>query len=136
MGDGLHFNYISQSGNTIQVLVDKGINVDEIKLYGDAEDADALDVSSCEDVFSELESVISKVGKCDTHIFISPLPLLGCFIFFFLVYVSYLLQLRVHQFIQSHHSVRILHLIVYISLKYTYLSINMHLDLILSQSTC
>lgn len=66
MGDVLHFNYISQSGNTIQVLVDKGINVDEIKLYGDAEDVDALDVSSCEDGFSELESVISKVGKRDT----------------------------------------------------------------------
>ncbi|XXG81859.1 hypothetical protein AAC387_Pa09g2409 [Persea americana] len=45
----------------LQVLVNKGINVDEIKLYGDAEDADALDVSSCEDGFSELESVISKL---------------------------------------------------------------------------
>ncbi|KAF8398965.1 hypothetical protein HHK36_014830 [Tetracentron sinense] len=44
----------------LQVLIDKGITVDEIKLYGDMENDDALDISSIEDGFAELEAVISK----------------------------------------------------------------------------
>lgn len=43
------------------MLVEKGISVDEIKLYGEMESDEALDESSSEDSFSELETVISKV---------------------------------------------------------------------------
>lgn len=48
-----------------QVLVDNGVHIDEIKLYGDTEDVDENDMLADEDGFSELESVISKVGKFD-----------------------------------------------------------------------
>ncbi|MED6114145.1 hypothetical protein PIB30_077479 [Stylosanthes scabra] len=44
-----------------QVLLNKGVVVDEIKLYGETEDDEDLDESSCEDGFSELEAVISKI---------------------------------------------------------------------------
>jgi hypothetical protein len=43
------------------VLIDKGVSVDEIKLYGETESDEALDESLIEDSFSELEAVISKV---------------------------------------------------------------------------
>ncbi|XP_062107612.1 uncharacterized protein LOC133818631 isoform X2 [Humulus lupulus] len=46
----------------LQVLIEKGVSADEIKLYGETESDDALDESSSES-FLELESVISKVGK-------------------------------------------------------------------------
>lgn len=46
-----------------QVLVDKGVVVDEIKLYGQTEIDEALDDSLTEDSFTELEAVISKVGN-------------------------------------------------------------------------
>lgn len=46
-----------------QVLVDKGISVDEIKLYGEMENDEALDESFSEGSFAELEDVISKVGN-------------------------------------------------------------------------
>lgn len=46
----------------LQVLIDKGISVDEIRLYGESENDDALDDSLNDDNFSELEAVISKVS--------------------------------------------------------------------------
>ncbi|KAL2317277.1 hypothetical protein Fmac_031153 [Flemingia macrophylla] len=45
----------------LQVLLDKGVLVDEIKLYGEIEDDEALDESFSEDRFSELETVMSKI---------------------------------------------------------------------------
>ncbi|CAJ1970854.1 unnamed protein product [Sphenostylis stenocarpa] len=45
----------------LQVLLDKGVLVDEIKLYGDEEDDEPLDESFAEDSFSELEAVMVKV---------------------------------------------------------------------------
>ncbi|KAJ4959804.1 hypothetical protein NE237_019714 [Protea cynaroides] len=45
----------------LQVLVDKGIALDEIKLYGGMEVGNALDDAACVDSFGELEDVISKV---------------------------------------------------------------------------
>ncbi|XP_061374654.1 uncharacterized protein LOC133316875 [Gastrolobium bilobum] len=45
----------------LKVLLDKGVVVDEIKLYGEADDDEALDESFCEDSFSELEAVIAKI---------------------------------------------------------------------------
>ncbi|KAK4276369.1 hypothetical protein QN277_019326 [Acacia crassicarpa] len=45
----------------LQVLIDKGVLVDEIKLYGGVESDEALDESFCEDSFAELEVVISKL---------------------------------------------------------------------------
>ncbi|RDX85251.1 hypothetical protein CR513_33589, partial [Mucuna pruriens] len=45
----------------LQVLLDKGVLVDEIKLYGDAEDDEGLDESFSEDSFSELEGVMTKI---------------------------------------------------------------------------
>lgn len=44
-----------------QVLIDKGVSVDEIKLYGEMESDEALDESYIEESFSELEAVITKV---------------------------------------------------------------------------
>ncbi|PON89064.1 hypothetical protein TorRG33x02_151390 [Trema orientale] len=44
----------------LQVLAEKGVTADEIKLYGEMESDEALDESSGES-FSELESVISKI---------------------------------------------------------------------------
>nr|DAD32157.1 TPA_asm: hypothetical protein HUJ06_011008 [Nelumbo nucifera] len=45
----------------LQVLVDRGVTVDEIKLYGNMDEEDALDDSLSEDSFVELEAVISKI---------------------------------------------------------------------------
>ncbi|XP_028055259.1 uncharacterized protein LOC114259441 isoform X1 [Camellia sinensis] len=45
----------------LQVLIGKGVSVNEIKLYGEMESDDALDESFSEDGFSELEAVISKL---------------------------------------------------------------------------
>uniref|UniRef100_A0A1D1YUD0 Sensory neuron membrane protein 2 n=2 Tax=Anthurium amnicola TaxID=1678845 RepID=A0A1D1YUD0_9ARAE len=45
----------------LQGLLDRGINLDEIKIYGCEEDVDALDISSVEDSFEDLEAVISKL---------------------------------------------------------------------------
>ncbi|XP_057972257.1 uncharacterized protein LOC131160508 isoform X2 [Malania oleifera] len=45
----------------LQALVDKGVLVDEIKLYGETVNDDALDDSFSEDSFAELESIISKI---------------------------------------------------------------------------
>lgn len=45
----------------LRVLVEKGVSVDEIKLYGEPESNDALDDSSTNDDFTELEEIISKV---------------------------------------------------------------------------
>jgi hypothetical protein len=42
-------------------LVDKGVLVDDIKLYGETVNDEALDESLCEDSFSELEAVMTKV---------------------------------------------------------------------------
>ncbi|KAL0463387.1 UNVERIFIED_CONTAM: hypothetical protein Slati_0226300 [Sesamum latifolium] len=44
----------------LQVLIDKGVSVNEIKLYGEPESNDALDDSSTNDNFAELEVVIAK----------------------------------------------------------------------------
>ncbi|CAK9311578.1 unnamed protein product [Citrullus colocynthis] len=45
----------------LQILVDKGVQIDEIKLYGEIESDDDLDVSFSEDRFGELEDVISRL---------------------------------------------------------------------------
>ncbi|XP_038984904.1 uncharacterized protein LOC103695671 isoform X2 [Phoenix dactylifera] len=45
----------------LQVLLDKGITVEEIILYGDVEDDEALEVSSTDDSFEELETVMTKL---------------------------------------------------------------------------
>ncbi|KAA8547704.1 hypothetical protein F0562_004133 [Nyssa sinensis] len=45
----------------LQVLVDKGVTVNEIKLYGEMESNEPLDDSFSEDGFAELEAVISKL---------------------------------------------------------------------------
>lgn len=46
----------------LQVLIDKGVSVEEIKLYGEPEGDEAIDEAFCEDSFVELEAVIQKVG--------------------------------------------------------------------------
>ncbi|KAJ0043322.1 hypothetical protein Pint_18563 [Pistacia integerrima] len=43
----------------LQVLFEKGVSIDEIKLYGEVEDDDVLDES--EESFSELEAVMAKL---------------------------------------------------------------------------
>lgn len=54
--------YINVLANIIwQVLLDKGVLVDEIKLYGEEENDEALDESFGEDRFSELDAVMAKV---------------------------------------------------------------------------
>nr|XP_048327960.1 uncharacterized protein LOC107406577 isoform X1 [Ziziphus jujuba var. spinosa]XP_048327961.1 uncharacterized protein LOC107406577 isoform X1 [Ziziphus jujuba var. spinosa] len=45
----------------LQVLVDKGVSVDEMKLYGEMESDEAIDESSSEDSFTDLQAVISKL---------------------------------------------------------------------------
>ncbi|XP_045828965.1 uncharacterized protein LOC123920706 isoform X2 [Trifolium pratense] len=45
----------------LEVLVDKGVLVDDIKLYGETVNDEALDESFCEDSFSELEAVMTKI---------------------------------------------------------------------------
>ncbi|PKA53556.1 NAC domain-containing protein 8 [Apostasia shenzhenica] len=45
----------------LQVLLDRGIAVEEIKLYGDAEENDLLGSSLEEDSFQELETVMAKL---------------------------------------------------------------------------
>ncbi|KAK9105930.1 hypothetical protein Scep_022774 [Stephania cephalantha] len=47
----------------LKVLMDKGIAIDEMKLYGDPESADLLDASTDDDSFQDLEAVMSKVGE-------------------------------------------------------------------------
>ncbi|KAK6154131.1 hypothetical protein DH2020_013770 [Rehmannia glutinosa] len=45
----------------LKVLVENGVSVDEIKLYGEPESDDALEDSSTKDNFAELEEVITKL---------------------------------------------------------------------------
>ncbi|KAL3525019.1 hypothetical protein ACH5RR_013391 [Cinchona calisaya] len=45
----------------LQVLIQKGVSVDEIKLYGEKESDEAVEDLSTEDNFSQLEAVISKI---------------------------------------------------------------------------
>ncbi|KAK6279893.1 hypothetical protein POUND7_020160 [Theobroma cacao] len=45
----------------LKVLLDQGVSVDEIKLYGESQSDDALDESFDEDSFSELEAVMTKL---------------------------------------------------------------------------
>ncbi|KAL2531269.1 hypothetical protein Adt_04620 [Abeliophyllum distichum] len=45
----------------LQVLLEKGVSIGEIKLFGASENNDALDDSSTEDNFAELEEIISKL---------------------------------------------------------------------------
>lgn len=58
---GLHFHLLVSKIFQLQVLRDQGVSVDEIKLYGESENYDALDESFSEDSFSELEAVMTKV---------------------------------------------------------------------------
>ncbi|KAB2075046.1 hypothetical protein ES319_A07G193100v1 [Gossypium barbadense] len=51
----------------LQVLRDQGVSVDEIKLYGESENYDALDESFNEDSFSELEAVMTKLFSQRSH---------------------------------------------------------------------
>lgn len=57
------FGFHADMFNHGQVLIDKGVTLDEIKLYGEPESNDALDDSSTKDSFGELEEVIAKVGQ-------------------------------------------------------------------------
>ncbi|KAK9272068.1 hypothetical protein L1049_002437 [Liquidambar formosana] len=45
----------------LQVLIEKGVLLDEIRLYGEIENDDALDDSFNEDSFGDLEAVMSKL---------------------------------------------------------------------------
>ncbi|KAE8021959.1 hypothetical protein FH972_007804 [Carpinus fangiana] len=45
----------------LKVLIDKGVSVDEIKLYGEMEGDEALDESFSEESFEDLEDLISKL---------------------------------------------------------------------------
>uniref|UniRef100_A0A6N2N763 Uncharacterized protein n=1 Tax=Salix viminalis TaxID=40686 RepID=A0A6N2N763_SALVM len=45
----------------LQVLVEQGISLEDIKLYGEADDDEAIDESFIEDGFGELEAVMSKL---------------------------------------------------------------------------
>ncbi|XVF31660.1 hypothetical protein REPUB_Repub17cG0010500 [Reevesia pubescens] len=45
----------------LKVLLDQGVSVDEIKLYGEPENDDALDESFNEESFSEFEAVMTKL---------------------------------------------------------------------------
>ncbi|KAF7816329.1 uncharacterized protein G2W53_030298 [Senna tora] len=58
----------------LQVLIDKGVLVDEIKLYGEMESDEALDESFCEDSFADLEAVISKLSL-QRHSFLKFTPI-------------------------------------------------------------
>lgn len=45
------------------MLVEQGVSLEEIKLYGEADDDEAIDKSFIEDGFGELEAVMSKVDR-------------------------------------------------------------------------
>uniref|UniRef100_A0A6M2FB62 Uncharacterized protein n=1 Tax=Populus davidiana TaxID=266767 RepID=A0A6M2FB62_9ROSI len=45
----------------LQVLVEQGVSLEEIKLYGGSDDDEAIDESFIEDGFGELEAVMSKL---------------------------------------------------------------------------
>ncbi|XP_065848942.1 uncharacterized protein [Euphorbia lathyris] len=45
----------------LQVLVEKGVSIDEIKLYGETDSDEPIDESFTENGFADLESVISKI---------------------------------------------------------------------------
>ncbi|KAJ6752762.1 putative proteinC DOMAIN-CONTAINING PROTEIN 8 [Salix koriyanagi] len=45
----------------LQVLVEQGISLEDIKLYGEADDDEVIDESFIEDGFGELEAVMSKL---------------------------------------------------------------------------
>lgn len=45
----------------LQVLVEQGVSLEEIKLYGEADNDEAIDESFIEDGFGELEAVMSKL---------------------------------------------------------------------------
>lgn len=64
------------------MLLEQGVSVGEIKLYGETESDDVLDETFNEDSFSELEAVMSKVGKnCEIMFFIVLLYLYGLVLF-------------------------------------------------------
>ncbi|KAL8150736.1 hypothetical protein V2J09_020544 [Rumex salicifolius] len=45
----------------LKVLIDKGVSLEDIKLYGEPESYDAIDETFCEDSFTELEAVLWKI---------------------------------------------------------------------------
>lgn len=45
----------------LKVLIERGVSLEEIKLYGEGESEDAIDESLSEDSFAELEAVISQM---------------------------------------------------------------------------
>ncbi|KAK8717685.1 hypothetical protein V6N13_044943 [Hibiscus sabdariffa] len=53
----------------LKVLLDKGVSVNEIKLYGESENDDPIDESFSEDSFSELEAVMEKLFSQRSHFF-------------------------------------------------------------------
>ncbi|XP_077232926.1 uncharacterized protein LOC143873272 isoform X2 [Tasmannia lanceolata] len=53
----------------LQVLIERGITIEEVKLYGDVENEDLIDVSSSEDSFVGLETVISKLFSQPSTLF-------------------------------------------------------------------
>lgn len=46
-----------------QVLIEQGVSVEEIKLYGETDDDEPIDESFIEDGFADLEAVMSKVDS-------------------------------------------------------------------------
>ncbi|PHT64721.1 hypothetical protein T459_29146 [Capsicum annuum] len=59
----------------LKVLLAKGVNVDEIKLYGESERDEPLDDLSTEDSFSELQAVISKLFSSQRQSLLKLAPL-------------------------------------------------------------
>ncbi|XP_050229067.1 uncharacterized protein LOC126678206 isoform X2 [Mercurialis annua] len=45
----------------LQVLIEQGVSIDEMKLYGETENDEPIDESFIEDGFADLEAVISKI---------------------------------------------------------------------------
>ncbi|XP_039021048.1 uncharacterized protein LOC120153119 isoform X2 [Hibiscus syriacus] len=53
----------------LKVLLDKGVSVNEIKLYGESENGDPIDESFSEDSFSELEDIMTKLFAQRSQLF-------------------------------------------------------------------
>ncbi|XP_059307331.1 uncharacterized protein LOC132058924 isoform X1 [Lycium ferocissimum] len=59
----------------LQVLLEKGVSVDEMKLFGENESNEPIDDLSSEDSFSELEAVISKLFSSQRQSLLKLAPL-------------------------------------------------------------
>ena len=77
-----------------QVLINKGVLVDEIKLYGEAESNEVLDDSLTEDSFADLEAVISKVVNNSDYDLCSVVQM----------FLRFLLKYSLHPKLRLHYS--------------------------------